>query len=73
MQFKHEVEGERSHWFDSAQESDGTLRLLGILTALYHDPPPTLVALENLRSSSDSGAFGVLRDVIREASTRTQI
>ena len=33
-------------WFDLAQESDGTIRLLAMLTALFQDPAPSLIGLE---------------------------
>ncbi len=72
--FKHEVEGEKAHWFDALQESDGTLRVLGLLTALYQDPPPSLLAMEEPELTVHPGALDVLYDVLNEAATkRTQV
>ncbi len=59
--------------FELAQESDGTLRMLGILTALYQQPPRDLLTIEEPEMTIHPGALGVLCDVIEEASTRSQI
>lgn len=59
--------------FDLTQESDGTLRMLGILTALYQKPPRPLISVEEPELTIHPGALGVLCDVIREASLRSQI
>jgi predicted ATPase len=58
---------------DLAQESDGTLRMLGMLTAMYQEPPRSLVALEEPESTIHPGALGVLSDVLQEASLRSQV
>ena len=64
----------QSAWFDLNQESDGTLRLLGMLAALnqYH-PSQNLIALEEPENALHPGALAVLSDVIYEASRRNQI
>lgn len=59
--------------FPLAQESDGTLRVLGLLTALYQEPPCTLIAMEEPELNIHPGALAVLRDVFLEASQNTQI
>ncbi|GAB4213226.1 MAG: AAA family ATPase [Roseiflexaceae bacterium] len=59
--------------FNLAQESDGTLRMLGILTALYQNPPRSLVVIEEPELTIHPGALGVLCDVIKEASLRSQV
>lgn len=56
-----------------AQESDGTLRMLGILAALYQDPPLPLVVIEEPETNIHPGALGVLADVFEEASLRSQV
>ncbi len=61
-------------WFSLAQESDGTLRMLGMLVALYQSQPRhTLVALEEPENALHPGALAVLSDVLREATRRHQI
>lgn len=60
-------------WFDLSQESDGTVRLLGLLTAFYQDSPNSLVGVEEPELTIHPGALAVLADVMVEASTRSQI
>ncbi|MBA4420605.1 MAG: hypothetical protein C0391_05610 [Anaerolinea sp.] len=71
--YKAKVEGDRRPTFELSQESDGTLRMLGILTALYQLPPRTLMAIEEPELTIHPGALGVLCDVINEASMRSQV
>lgn len=69
--------GTSGPWFDLAQESDGTLRLLGMLAALHQKRGalvrPLLLALEEPEIALHPGALPVLRDSILEASRRQQI
>ncbi len=69
----HGVEADRSPSFELFQESDGTLRLLGILTALYQVPPRSLIALEEPELTIHPGALAVLWEELRKASQRSQI
>lgn len=59
--------------FELAQESDGTLRMLGILAALYQVPPRPLLTVEEPELTIHPGALGVLCDMLLEASTRSQV
>lgn len=71
---RHESpEGERAPLFELAQESDGTLRLLGILTALYQDPPRTLIALEEPELTIHPGAMALLWEEILSVIPGTQV
>jgi hypothetical protein len=65
----------KSPWFELAQESDGTLRMLGMLVALYQNQPTrrTLLALEEPENALHPGALAVLHDVLKEATRRNQI
>jgi hypothetical protein len=56
-----------------AQESDGTLRILSILAALYQIPSLPLVVIEEPESNIHPGALGVIADVLEEASVRSQV
>ena len=72
-ELKHEDLGP-SAWFELNQESDGTLRLLGMLVALYqYHPASTLLALEEPENALHPGALAVLSDVLYEASRQHQI
>ena len=71
--YKANVKGDRRPTFELSQESDGTLRMLGILTALYQIPARTLLTIEEPELTIHPGALGVLFDVINEASMRNQV
>ena len=72
-EMKHEDLGP-SAWFELNQESDGTLRLLGMLVALYQlQPLSSLLALEEPENALHPGALAVLSDVLYEASRQHQI
>ncbi len=68
-EFRH---GQRQ-WLDASQESDGTLRIAGLLTALLQDPPLSLVGIEEPELTVHPGALPVLFDFLREAGKRSQI
>ena len=58
---------------DLSQESDGTVRMLGMLAALYQTPAPPLIALEEPEANLHPGALAVLAGVLKQASTRGQV
>jgi predicted ATPase len=60
-------------WLGAAQESDGTLRVAAILTALFQEPAPSLLGFEEPELAVHPGAIPVLFDFLKEASTRSQI
>ena len=59
--------------FDLTQESDGTLRLLALFTALFQQPPRTLIGIEEPELNIHPGALAVLRDAMQLASRESQI
>lgn len=63
----------KSHIFNVDQMSDGTLRMLGILVALYQDPIPQTIALEEPELTIHPGALRLISDSISEISERTQV
>lgn len=71
-QFRFEA-GEQTVEFDPPQLSDGTLRVFGILLALYQQPPANLLVIEEPEQSVHPGALAVLVDSMREVSEVTQI
>lgn len=72
-ELKHETQSETPVWFPLAQESDGTLRVLALLAALYQKAPNHLIAIEEPELSIHPGALAVLSEVIEEAATRSQV
>jgi predicted ATPase len=56
--------------------SDGTLRALGILAALYQenqDHTPSLIGIEEPETALHPAAASALRDALQRASLRTQV
>jgi predicted ATPase len=71
--FRHGKDAGVERWFDAAQESDGTLRCAGILTALLQSPPLTLVGIEEPELTVHPGVIPVLHDFFRQASRTSQV
>jgi predicted ATPase len=63
----------KKHIFNVSQLSDGSLRVLGLLTALYQVPKPAIIALEEPEQTVNPGVLTVLADSIKEVSRRSQI
>ena len=62
-----------TQWFDLSQESDGTLRLLALLTAMNQRPPIPLIGIEEPELAVHPGAMEALAEDIDEASRVSQI
>lgn len=74
IRFKQEVEGDKVPWsFDSLSMSDGTLRVLGILLAVFQTTPATLIAIEEPEASIHPAALDVLVDILKVGAHNTQI
>ena len=75
VELKHEEPGrsDRNSWFDLSYESDGTLRLLGMLVALFQEPSPSLIGIEEPELMIHPGALAVLADTMQEATLRGQV
>ena len=75
VELNHERDGgnEQGSWFDLSHESDGTIRLLALLTALFQDPAPSLIGLEEPELAIHPGAMVVLSDNMKEAALRGQV
>ena len=67
LRFTHQSEGgERGPVLDASQESDGTLWLLGLLAALYQEPPPGLVIIEEPELAIHPGALPYVAELMEE-------
>jgi predicted ATPase len=71
--FKVKEENGDIHSFVSSQISDGTLRILGILLALYQTPHPSLMVIEEPEQTINPAQLALLVDAFRESSERTQL
>jgi predicted ATPase len=72
-EFRHASPTRRQKWFTTAQESDGTLRIAGIATALLQQPALPLLGVEEPELTIHPGAIPVLFDYLKEASERGQV
>ncbi len=63
----------KTHKFNVAQMSDGTLRVLGLLTALYQQPKPGIIVLEEPEQTVNPAIMEVLADSIKEVSQTSQV
>jgi len=77
LEFRHRVQGAADPWrFPAINMSDGTLRALAILVALFQPGNGRrvgLVGLEEPETSLHPAAAGVLRDCIAEAARQVQV
>ena len=71
-QFRHGSKKE-DKWFNMYQESDGTLRVAGILTALLQEPPLPIIGIEEPELTVHPGALPLLMDYLRQASKQSQV
>ena len=65
--------GQSGTWIDLSQESDGTVRLLGLLAALYQTRSLPLIGIEEPELTVHPGAMSQLADLLNEASRRSQV
>lgn len=75
---QRDARGEHQWRFLAANMSDGTLRALGVLLALFQDGPdngdgPLLVGIEEPETALHPAAAGVLIDSMRDATSMRQI
>jgi predicted ATPase len=72
-QFHIQEHSGKRHIFNVSQMSDGTLRVLGLLTALYQEPRPAIIALEEPEQTVNPGILVILADAIKEVGRTNQI
>ncbi|MBT9490361.1 MAG: AAA family ATPase [Rubrivivax sp.] len=77
LEFRRDVAGAKHPWrFQAMNMSDGTLRALGVLVALFQGNPdhePSLVGIEEPETALHPAAAGALREALLAASERTQV
>lgn len=72
-EFGHARPGGSTQWFEAARESDGTLRVAGILTALVQQPPLLMIGIEEPEQTVHAGVLPILADFLRSASETTRV
>jgi predicted ATPase len=79
LEFRQKVQGQLHPWrFHAANMSDGTLRSLGVLTALFHptvlkEQAAPFVAVEEPEITIHPGAASVIMDALFEAARKEQV
>lgn len=77
LEFRQDVVGAKAPWRFTAQNmSDGTLRALGVLTALFQansDYAPSLIGIEEPETALHPAASAALREALLRASNHTQV
>ena len=59
--------------FEAFSMSDGTLRVLGLITAVFQRPAPSLLVIEEPEASIHPGALGSILDILKLASRSMQV
>ena len=73
LQFTQEWGEKKRVRFNASNMSDGTLRALGILMAVYQRPTPTLMVIEEPEATIHPGALGAIGDLLSHASRKMQV
>lgn len=73
VRFRHRTEKTKRKWFEAAQESDGTLRVAGIISALLQDPPVPVIGIEEPELTVHPGAIPLLYDYLEQATSKSQV
>lgn len=77
LEFRQDVPGAKDPWrFSAHNMSDGTLRALGVLTALFQSNQefaPTLIGIEEPETALHPAASAALREALQRASLTTQV
>ena len=77
LEFRQDVAGARDPWnFPAMNMSDGTLRALGVIVALFQansDHTPSLIGIEEPETALHPAASAALREALQTASERTQV
>lgn len=73
MSFVQQWNTDKKLTFDAFSMSDGTLRSLGLILAVFQKPNPSVLVIEEPEATIHPGALGALLDLIRRASKSMQV
>jgi predicted ATPase len=77
LEFRQDVVGAKDPWrFQAQNMSDGTLRALGVLTALFQGNQghaPSVIGIEEPETALHPAASAALREALQRASEQTQV
>jgi predicted ATPase len=73
-EFKQTTKAKKGkRWFAASQQSDGTLRVAGLLTALLQTPPLPVIGIEEPELTVHPGALPMIYDYLKQASEVSQV
>jgi predicted ATPase len=73
-EFKQQVKAKKEkRWFEASQQSDGTLRVAGLLTALLQRPPLPVIGVEEPELTVHPGVLPMLYDYLLQAAEVSQV
>jgi predicted ATPase len=73
LEFTQEWGEKKRLHFEGFSMSDGTLRAIGLLAAVFQRPTPSLIAIEEPEATIHPGALESILDVLRHASKQMQV
>ncbi|MCA9648669.1 MAG: AAA family ATPase [Myxococcales bacterium] len=73
VRFRHRSENENAKWFEAGQESDGTLRVAGLVSALLQSPAVPVIGIEEPELTVHPGAIALLYDHLIQATEQSQV
>jgi predicted ATPase len=73
MSFSQEWGEKKRLNFDAFSMSDGTLRSVGLIMAVFQRPSPTLLVIEEPEATIHPGALGAVLDLLRRAAKTMQV
>lgn len=73
MSFSQEWGQGKKLSFDAFNMSDGTLRSLGLIMAVFQKPSPSMLVIEEPEATIHPGALGAVLDLIHKASKTMQV
>lgn len=73
LEFAQEWASGKKLLFEAFNMSDGTLRALGLLMAVFQNPRPSVLVIEEPEATIHPGALGAVLDLIRHASRSMQV
>jgi predicted ATPase len=73
LEFTQEWGKNKRMKFESFSMSDGTLRALGLLAAVYQRPSPSVLVIEEPEATIHPGALGAILDLLRHAARQMQV
>ena len=73
LEFTQDRAGAEPVKFEAFSMSDGTLRVLGLIMAVFQRPAPSVLVIEEPEASMHPGALGSILDVLQLASQSMQV